>query len=71
MLLPMMQKEKCPQKAVKNKGDGKGANSIKKPFFTRVSYCKYLCTEYISTIELLIGVPVAKIVPRLPVISSR
>ena len=42
-----------------------------KPFRTRVSYCKYLCTEYNSTIELLTGVPVAKIVPRLPVISSR
>lgn len=41
------------------------------PFLARVSYCKYLCTEYISTIEFEIGVPVAKITPRLPVISSR
>ncbi len=28
-LLQMMQKEKCPSKAVKNKDNGKGANSIK------------------------------------------
>ena len=26
-----------------------------KPFCTRVSYCKYLCTEYSSTIELRLG----------------
>lgn len=36
-----------------------------------VSYCKYLWTEYSSTIEFETGVPVANIVPRLPVISSR
>jgi len=40
-------------------------------FFASVSYCRYRCIVYISAIELLMGVPVAKTTPLLPVSSSR
>jgi hypothetical protein len=38
--------------------------------FASVSFCKYRIMVYISVIELLTGVPVAKIIPLLPVVSS-
>ena len=41
------------------------------PFSRRVSLCRYRIMVYNSVMELLMGVPVAKITPRPPVFSSR
>lgn len=47
------------------------ASKWSKPFLQRVSYCRYFCMVYISTMLLEIGVPVAKITPLAPVSSSK
>ena len=46
------------------------ASKCSKPDFFNSLYCKYRCMVYISVMELLIGVPVAKTIPFPPVISS-
>ena len=41
------------------------------PIFCNLLFCIYRCITYNSVILLLIGVPVAKVMPFPPVISSR
>ena len=40
------------------------------PLRCKAPYCRYRCMVYSSVIELLTGVPVAKMMPRPPVSSS-
>ena len=47
------------------------ASKWARPRWTNASYWRYRCMVYISTMVLEMGVPVAKITPRLPVRSSR
>ena len=47
------------------------ASKWARPRWTNASYWRYRCMVYISTMVLEMGVPVAKITPRLPVSPSR
>ena len=47
------------------------ASKFSSPSSLSLLLCKYRCMVYISAMELLIGVPVAKTMPFPPVISSR